>query len=178
MRIAVILLGVVAAVTVPPLSCGPSQPAGEPAPPPSAVSATPDSVRDQVLALVQQYYADLNARNWPRYESYFWPGATVSMVWPPPGEDESRVLVMPVAEFVRQAPQGAGRKTIFEEHMTSSEVRATSELAIVWAHYDAQYSDSTPAQHWSGIDAFTLVRLDGHWRIASLAWVSDAKLSR
>jgi len=55
--------------------------AAPPAPPPDAA---PDTVRDRVLALVEQYYADLSARDWPRVADYFWPGASLATPWQPP----------------------------------------------------------------------------------------------
>lgn len=48
-----------------------------------------------------------------------------------------------------------------------AEVHVAGALAVVWLPYDF-YIDG----EWShcGVDAFTLVRVQGAWRIASIAW--------
>lgn len=47
------------------------------------------------------------------------------------------------------------------------EVRISGPLAVVWLPYDF-YLDG----HWShcGVDAFTLLKVDDRWRIATLVW--------
>jgi len=57
-----------------------------------------------------------------------------------------------------------------EERGFDPEVRISGPLAMVWLPYDL-YLDG----EWShcGVDAFTLLRIDGDWRIASLAWTIE-----
>jgi len=52
----------------------------------------------------------------------------------------------------------------------SPEVRVNGPLAMVWYPYDL-YLDGK----WShcGVDAFTLVKQDGRWRIATMAWSAE-----
>jgi hypothetical protein len=135
---------------------------------PAADSDT--GARREVLEVVETYYADFSAREWGRFGAHFWPGATLTTVWQPPGEDAPRVVTTTVPEFVRLAPQGPGSKPIFEERMDSSDVRLVGNLAHVWAHYTARFGDSTDVATWRGIDAFTLMKHDGHWRIVALAY--------
>jgi len=129
-----------------------------------------DSARREVLEAVETYYADFSAREWDRFGAHFWPGATLTTVWQPPGEDARRVVTTTVPEFVRLAPQGPDSKPIFEERMDSSDVRLAGNLAHVWAHYTARFGDSTDVVTWRGIDAFTLMKHDGRWRIVALAY--------
>jgi hypothetical protein len=159
-----------------PFSCdrnAPAPPSAEPAPP-TAIDLTPDSLRDQVLARVEQYYVDFSARDWPRYAGHFWPQATLTTVWQPPGESEPRVVTTSVQDFIAQAPQGPGSKSIFEEQMTSAEAWASGNLAQVWAHYRASFGEPGNVQVWTGTDAFTLLRHNGQWRIVSLVYSNDA----
>jgi hypothetical protein len=137
------------------------------------MSAAPDSVRDQVLAIVEQYYTDFSARDWSRFRDHFWSGATLITVWQQPGDSVPRVTVTTVDEFIEQAPQGPGSREVFEEKMTSAEVRASLALAQVWAKYNARFGDPGDIREWSGTDAFTLMRHDGRWRIVALAYSSD-----
>lgn len=131
------------------------------------------AVRAEVLAELQQYYADLSARDWEAFASHFWPGATITTVWQPPGESQPRVLVTSIPDFVAQAPQGPGSKPIFEEKMTSAEVHLHRNLSQVWARYQARFGDPGQVREWAGIDAFTLMKHDGRWRIVSLAFTGD-----
>jgi hypothetical protein len=50
------------------------------------------------------------------------------------------------------------------------EVRVNGPVAMVWYPYDL-YIDGK----WShcGVDVFTLIRTDGQWRIASMAWSAE-----
>lgn len=50
------------------------------------------------------------------------------------------------------------------------EVRISGPLAMVWLPYDL-YRDGA----WShcGVDTFTLLRVEGEWRIATLAWTVE-----
>jgi hypothetical protein len=134
--------------------------------------AAPDSVRDQVLAVVEQYYADLSDRDWPNVRAHFWPGATLTTTWQPPGEPVERVVMTTIEAFIDQAPQGPGSRAVFSEAMTSAIVRGNNDLAQVWAAYDARFGDPGDIQEWSGIDAITLLRFEGRWRISSIAYAT------
>jgi hypothetical protein len=129
-----------------------------------------DTAREEVIEAVESYYADFSARDWDRFSGHFWPSATLTTVWQKPGENAPRVVTTTVLEFVRLAPQGPDSKPIFEERMDSSDVRIAGNLAHVWAHYTARFGDSTDVATWHGIDAFTLMKHDGHWRIVALAY--------
>ena len=150
-----------------------------PEPPPAGeqrmaeIQATPDTLRDQVLAVIEQYYADFSARDWPRYRGYFWPDARLTTIWQPPGEPAERVVATSIEDFIAQASQGPGSREIFEEKMTSAEALGSGDLAVVWARYTARFGDAGSVQEWNGVDAFTLLRHDGRWRMASLAYVND-----
>jgi len=39
-----------------------------------------------------------------------------------------------------------------------------------WARYTARFGDPGSVRTWKGIDAFTLMRHEGRWRIVSLAY--------
>lgn len=165
--------GMVAAVAVTVLAaaCTRPEPAAEEMAPPQEV-VTPDSIRDQVLAVVEQYYADLSNRDWPNVRGHFWPGAILTTIWEPPGEPAERVVSTTIEAFIEQAPQGPGSREIFSESMTTAFVRGNNDLAQVWAGYDARFGDPGDIQEWSGIDAITLIRFEGSWRISSIAYAT------
>lgn len=132
-----------------------------------------DSLRNEVLAELERYYADFSARDWDRFSSHFWPGATITTVWQPPGEEEDRVVVTPVPEFVARAPEGPGSREIFEERMLEAEVRVSGGLAQAWARYRARFGDPGEVSEWDGTDAFTLLKHDGRWKIVSLVFAPE-----
>ena len=132
-----------------------------------------DAERAEVLAELRQYYADFSARDWEAFASHFWKGATITTVWQPPGEAAERVVVTSVPDFVAQAPAGPGSKPIFEETMRDAQVRVFQNLAHVWARYDARFGDPGNVMEWSGIDAFTLMKHDGSWKIVALAFSAE-----
>ncbi|HLG13824.1 MAG TPA: nuclear transport factor 2 family protein [Blastocatellia bacterium] len=132
-----------------------------------------DPVREEVLKELTDYYEHFSQRDWQKFSDHFWPGATITTVWQPPGEPAARVVVTSIPDFVKQAPQGPGSKPIFEERMLRGEVRAFGNLAHVWAHYNARFGDPEKVDEWTGFDAFTLMKHDGRWKIVALGFTGE-----
>ncbi len=124
----------------------------------------------EVRAVLLRYYADLNARDWRAFRTHFWPHGTMATVWQPPGAPRTTVEAIPVDTFIARAPQGPDSKPIFEERMTGVVVRSQGNLAQAWATYTARFGDPGNVATWEGIDAFTLLRHEGVWRIVSLSY--------
>jgi len=138
-----------------------------------AEGAEGDSTRAAVLGALTSYYAAFSDRDWSRFASHFWPGATIATVWQPPGERAERVFVQSIPAFVAQAPDGPGSRPIFEERMLSADVTVRGALAVVVARYRARFGDPGDVAEWEGTDVFTLMAHDGEWGITSLAFASD-----
>ena len=126
-----------------------------------------------VLRTVRSYYDALSSLDSTAFLAHFWPGADVTTRWQPPGTDSVRIQILPVEDFVRRWPEGPGSRAVFEERMLEAEVRLRGDLAQAWVHYAARFGDSSDVQEWRGIDAFTLIRHVGTWRIVELAFVPD-----
>src|SRR5262245_3399213 len=127
----------------------------------------------EVLSEVTKYYSDMTCRGdrmSPAFAEHFWSGATITTVWQPPGESKPVVAVIPINEFAAQATQGPCSKPIFEEKMDGAEVKIERGLAQVWARYQARFGKPGDVKEWSGVDAFTLVKHEGRWKIASLVF--------
>lgn len=133
----------------------------------------PDTVRAAVEAELRRYYAAFSARDWARFRDHFWPGATLTTVWRPSGEDAARVVVTSLDDFVERAPEGPGSAEIFEERMVDVRTRGRGGLVQAWVRYEARFGDPGSVQEWRGVDAFTLMRHDGRWRIVSLAYAAE-----
>ena len=136
--------------------------------------AAPNPDEEAVRVAVQQYYRDMSARNWPVYAAHFWPRATLTTVWQPPGESAPRVVVTSIDSFLAMTGKGPDSKPVFEERLLGQEVRVTANLAHVWARYEARFGDSAALQTWRGVDAFTWMKQDGTWRIVALAYSVDS----
>lgn len=129
------------------------------------------AVRDAVV----RYYDRLSARDWDGLRASFWPDASLSTVWQPPGESSPRVVMTPIGEFIALAPEGPDSRSIFEERPLEVDVRAVAGVATAWVRYAARFGDPGDVTCWTGTDAITLLRHDGAWRIASLAYANDGE---
>src|SRR4051812_38385829 len=91
--------------------------------------AAQEAARAEIRAELSKYYADLSARKWNAFATHFWPGATITTVWQPPGEPAERVTTVTVPEFIASAPMGPDSKPIFEERLTACDIRIDNDLA-------------------------------------------------
>ena len=127
----------------------------------------------EVREVLESYYATFSARDWERFQDHFWPGATMTTIWMPPGEEAERVVATTVPDFVAQAPLGPGSRAVFEERMDSVSIVVDGNLAQAWARYQARFGDPGEILEWAGIDAFSLLKHQGTWRIVSLTYAAD-----
>ncbi len=140
----------------------------------SAQAAIAQAVNEESKAVLQveleSYYRDLSSRKWSVFATHFWPGATITTIWRPSGEERERVHVQTVPEFIARTPDGADSKPIFSEKLLSAEIQVDGPLAHAWAHYEAEFGDPGNLARWKGTDAFTFMRFEGRWRIVALAF--------
>jgi hypothetical protein len=70
----------------------------------------------------------------------------------------------------RAEQRASTSKVVVTERGFQPEVRVNGPLAMVWYPYDL-YRDGK----WShcGVDVFTLIRNEGHWRIAVMSWSAE-----
>lgn len=126
-----------------------------------------------LLSEIDAYYADLSARDWDAFADHFWPGATITTTWSEDPNEPPVVQTVTVDEFIEHAHEGPGSQPIFEETRTGAFIILERDLAQVWATYDAKFGTEENLNTWSGIDAFTLLRHDGRWRITAIAFQPD-----
>jgi hypothetical protein len=131
------------------------------------------ATRAEIMDALHRYYSDFSARRWNAFSTHFWPGATITTIWQPRGEGGERVVITTINQFIDLAPQGPDSKAIFDERMTSADVRVQGNLAHVWGRYHAKFGDPGEVAEWSGIDAFTLMKHDGRWKIVALAFAGE-----
>jgi len=132
------------------------------------------SLRAGVDGALRLYYARFSARDWRAFRRSFWPGATITTRWTPPGERQARVWMQPVEDFVRRAPEGPGRMAVFSERMLHAHITGYGDLANAWVVYEGRWGLTRDSVRTiRGIDAFTLYRDDGAWRITALAFTPE-----
>ena len=145
----------------------------EVAPPRERAPSTRGADTTMILAELRSYYRDFSARNWSAFAAHFWPGAAITTIWQPPGEDTARVVATSIPDFVAQAPRGPGSRAIFEERMLEARIASTADLAQAWVRYRATFGDPGHVSEWEGTDAFTLLRHRGRWRITGLTFLAS-----
>jgi Putative lumazine-binding len=128
---------------------------------------------EAVRSAVQGYYRDLSARDWPAFRAHFWPGATLTTVWRPPGESGRRVVITSIEDFLAHTREGPDSKPVFEERLLSQDVRVTAGLAQVWARYETRFGDPASVVTWRGVDAFTWLKYRDRWGIVSVTYVDE-----
>ena len=132
-----------------------------------------ERARVLILAEIRSYYRDLSARDWDAFAQHFWRGATVTTIWEPDGEGR-RVVFNSVPEFIAEVDPGPDSGTVFDEQLGAAEVHVSGNLAVVWAEYRVRFGDSSSTvREWTGIDAFTLMKHVGIWKITSIAFAPE-----
>jgi hypothetical protein len=123
----------------------------------------------EVIAAVELMYDDLSSRRWDQLEAHFLPEAALVFSSP---TGPKRVSPLQFIETVKKNVEG---KEVFEERMTAGAVRAHGNLATVWSSFEGREGTGTDIRTWSGVDAFTLVKVDGRWKIALVAVSQDPR---
>lgn len=127
-----------------------------------------------VETALRTYYRRFTARRWPTWKLSFWPGASVTTDWQPPGEPAVRVVVQSVDDFARRAADGSDRPGSFSVEPVHLDVRAYGPLAVAWVVYRARLGtrrDSVETHY--GVDAFHLLKHRGEWRITALTFTTE-----
>ena len=119
------------------------------------------------------YYKDFSDRDWPKFRSHFWPGATITTAWRQPGDSVSRVDVTTIDDFITEAPNGPDSQPVFAESMIRWEIHTNNNLAEAWVNYHAKFGTTEKLSEWDGKDVFTLMRHEGEWKIVSLVFEAE-----
>ena len=140
---------------------------------PEPEPAAHDPVSREVADEVRAYYIHLSARDWEAFATHFHEGAVLSTRWTPPDATEPAVMMSSVADFVAAAPQGPDSQPFFDERPLTVDVLRQGDMAVAWVTYAARFGKPGALREWTGVDAITLIRHDGAWRITSLAWSGE-----
>lgn len=133
----------------------------------SARAQTPGAVpaRDTLLAVVQQFFTAMGAKDSVALRKVLWPdGHAFAIVM---RADSVQVRTSAHADFVTRATASGPH---WRERLWQPQVLQHGPLALVWAPYDF-HLDSTFSH--CGVDLFTLIRDGTGWRIADVAFTIE-----
>lgn len=140
---------------------------------PGARGAQPGDVASPE-AIVLAFYQSGScapAPDWDRFRALFVPGARLVLVRR--ADDAPRALASSVDEYVARAAVRALPDRFTERELAHRTLRY-GDLVNVWSSYEARRTpDGAPPTILRGVNSFQLVRSDGRWWIAGLAWQSD-----
>lgn len=129
---------------------------------PPATLPAPDANVDAVLAPVRALFAGIAAHDPALITPYIVEGATMTIADSTSGT--TVVSTVPLSEWLAELPSATER---YEERMPNPVVDTDGDIAMVWGFYtfhrDGAFSHC-------GADHFSLVREDGGWKIANLAF--------
>ncbi len=145
------------------------KPLPKPSEPVSAQDVIDDRERGLILAEVTAYYRDLTARDWDAFARHFWRGAVVTMIWEPQDGSERRVDFISVPDFIAQMDLGQDSTFIFEQKMGTVELQFDGTVAQVWSRHRVRFGEPGAVRDWIDVDAFTLMKHVGLWKISSMA---------
>jgi len=116
-----------------------------------------------VVAVVQTFFDGMLARDTAMMRTTFDPSARLLAIATPQG-GRPGVRVITMDQFLASVAgmQGEGAN----ERIYQPEVRIDQDLATVWTFYTLHVGERFIH---CGIDAFQLLRLDGEWKIVSVA---------
>jgi hypothetical protein len=124
-------------------------------------SSDPDSERPSVAAFVDEYFGSWSRQDLEGYGRCFHPNARIWL------GDGNAMNLAPFLESQRLAHANSSQP--MTEYPLDWDYAVRGRLATVWVHW--QLEKGTERQR--GYDFFTLIRVDGKWRIMSLVFIGE-----
>ncbi len=109
-------------------------------------------------------YADLSARDWEKFAGHFTEGAVVILK-----TRAGAARITSIVGFNERNQKAVADKEVFGEDCEALDVRVHRDLAHAWSRFRGRVGTKEKIDSWSGIDAYTLLRLEGTWKIAAIA---------
>lgn len=132
---------------------------------PLAAQPTPAlTPADSVTAVVQEFFRAMQARDSAGLRSTITPDATA---WAITSGSNKTPAARPLSDFPADLVRGDRRLL---ERMWTPTVLVHRETAVVWTPYDFHVNGTF--SH-CGVDAFSLVRGEGRWRIAAITYTVE-----
>ena len=143
---------------------------------------TPTGTRrdeDRIQHLISRYARHLSARDWPGVRSLFWQDGTYAGPIGPgaPTDYRQAVSIDAALRVLDRWLQGAERRN-FDVRVLRTDLRQEGDLAAVWVVTRRRTPAGSTSTEGDWIEHVVLRRIDGDWRILSVAAVSAPGGSR
>ncbi|MGB0134600.1 nuclear transport factor 2 family protein [Dokdonella sp.] len=125
-----------------------------------------DAEQESIVAVVQAFFDTMASKDAVGAEPLLIPEGTFHSVRELDGKTVIRTFTN--RSYLDELP---GETPRFRERMWNPEVRIHGSVATLWTAYDF-WKDGTFSH--CGIDAFDLVKIDGHWKIAGGVYSADS----
>ncbi|HNC24040.1 MAG TPA: nuclear transport factor 2 family protein [Opitutaceae bacterium] len=124
--------------------------------------APASSDRDEVVAIVNRFFAAISSRDVEGYRQVVVPGSQVTVA--PVPERKAAMRRRVVEDDYKWLAES--REPLLERP-TSMTVHVEGRIAVVWAPYEFHRNG---ALTHTGVDVYTLLKTDDGWRISGLAY--------
>ena len=128
-----------------------------------ATRASAQTAEQDVVAVIEKFFAGMLARDTAMMRSTFDPAARLLGIATPPG-GQPTVRATTMDQFLASVANMQGEGA--DERIHQPEVRIDQDLATVWTFYTLHVGERF--LH-CGIDSFQLLRIAGEWKIVSVA---------
>lgn len=128
----------------------------------------------EVYDVLERFYRDFAHGDWNAMGARFWPGASVIAIRRREQDTEKHVVSEPIEACLERMRAQVARTKPLEIAFVEYRIEPAGGIAQASIHYSAIDASGDAPQTWSGTDAFTLVRHEGEWRIASLVFGSNS----
>ena len=137
---------------------------------------TPTGTRrdeDRIQHLISRYARGLSARDWPGVRSLFWQDGTYAGSLGPgaPTNNHQAVSIDAALRVLDGWLQGAERRN-FDVRVLRTDLRQEGDLAAAWVVTRRRTPSGSTSTERDWIEHVVLRRIDGDWRILSVAAVS------
>jgi ketosteroid isomerase-like protein len=137
---------------------------------------TPTGTRrdeDRIQHLISRYARNLTARDWPGVRSLFWQDGTYAGPLGPgaPTSYHQAVSIDAALRVLDGWLQGAERRN-FDVRVLRTDLRQEGDLAAAWVVTRRRTPSGSTSTERDWIEHVVLRRIDGDWRILSVAAVS------
>ena len=137
---------------------------------------TPTGTRrdeDRIQHLISRYARGLSARDWPGVRSLFWQDGTYAGSLGPgaPTNYHQAVSIDAALRMLDGWLQGAERRN-FDVRVLRTDLRQEGDLAAAWVVTRRRTPSGSTSTERDWIEHVVLRRIDGDWRILSVAAVS------
>ena len=129
------------------------------------LSANAPGEKEKIISVVKQFFAVLESRDIKDAQKILIPeGVSISL------REEGKGKTVKITNFQEFMDSFAKWKDNYKEIMSNPKVLIHNGIAVLWADY--KFYVNGKFSH-CGVDAFSLIKIDNHWKIASIIYTVE-----